>query len=92
MVVAEDDTGPVAVGSHQPVDGVCEITGVGTLPVARRRGLAAAVTAALVADAHARGVHTVFLSADGEHVARIYRGVGFHRAGTSCIGAPSTAP
>ena len=40
----------VAVGSHQPVGGVTEIVGVGRCPSARRRGLGAAVTAALVAE------------------------------------------
>ena len=47
-VVAEDDDGVEAVGTHQPVGGVTEIVGVATLPSARRRGLGAAVTAALV--------------------------------------------
>jgi ribosomal protein S18 acetylase RimI-like enzyme len=72
-------------GMHQPVDGVTEIVGVGTLPAARRRGLALAVTAALVADARKRGVTTVFLSAGDEDVARIYGRLGFRRVGTALI-------
>jgi hypothetical protein len=38
---ATDADGPLCVGSHQPVGDVSEIVGVGTLPAARRRGLAA---------------------------------------------------
>jgi predicted GNAT family acetyltransferase len=83
--VAEDENGPLASGSHQPVDGVTEIVGVATLPAARRRGLGAAITAALVADAQQRGVDVIFLSAGSEAVARIYERVGFRRIATACI-------
>jgi len=72
-----------AVGWHQPLDGVSEIVGVSTLPAFRRRGLGAAVTASLVADAIERGVDAVFLSADGDDVARVYARVGFDRVGTA---------
>jgi len=85
MAVAEDGSGPVAAGSHQPVAQVSEIVGVATLPSVRRRGLAAAVTALLVADARRRGVETVFLSAGSEDVARVYATVGFTRVATACI-------
>jgi len=73
-----------AVGWHQPLDGVSEVVGVATLPAFRRRGLGAAVTGLLVADALERGIETVFLSADGDDVARVYAGVGFRRVGTAC--------
>lgn len=73
-----------SVGWHQPLDGASEVVGVATLPMYRRRGLAAAVTGALVADALERGVDTVFLSADDDDVARVYETVGFRRVGTSC--------
>ncbi|GII28170.1 GNAT family N-acetyltransferase [Planotetraspora mira] len=72
-------------GRHQPVGEVSEIVGVGTLPSARRRGLASAVTAALAADAHSRGVTTVFLSAGDADVARIYERLGFRSVGTALI-------
>ncbi|MDP9220066.1 MAG: GNAT family N-acetyltransferase [Actinomycetota bacterium] len=88
-VAASDGAGPVCVGSHQPVGDVTEIVGVGTLPSARRGGIAAAVTAHLVADAAARGVSTIFLSAGSEDVARLYARVGFERIGTSCIAEPA---
>lgn len=87
-IAEQDGLGPVCVGSHQPLDGVTEIVGVATLPVARRQGLAAAVTALLVADAAGCGVETVFLSAGSEDVARMYGGIGFERVGTSCIAEP----
>ena len=51
----------------------------------------AAVTAALVADARAKGVRTVFLSAQDDTVARVYERVGFAQVGTACIAeAPSS--
>ncbi len=91
LVVVEDDSGPVAGGSHSPRDGVSEITGVATLPCARRRGLGAAVAAALVGDAHRAGVDLCFLSADSEAVARVYARVGFTQVATACT-AVATAP
>ncbi|MDQ0308344.1 ribosomal protein S18 acetylase RimI-like enzyme [Kitasatospora herbaricolor] len=77
-------------GQYQRVGPVCEIVGVGTLPSARRRGLALAVTSALVADARARGVRTVFLSAADEDVARIYRRAGFRNTATALIAEPAS--
>jgi predicted GNAT family acetyltransferase len=72
-----------AVGAHQPLQATSEIVGVATLPAFRRRGLAAAVTTTLVADALERGVTTAFLSADDEDVARVYERIGFRRIGTA---------
>lgn len=83
---AYDDQGAVVGGgSYGPRDDVAEVAGVAVVPRARRRGLGAAITAALVADAHDRGVGTVFLSAQDDAVARIYERVGFVRVGTACI-------
>ncbi|MER5206220.1 GNAT family N-acetyltransferase [Streptomyces sp. NPDC002825] len=76
-------------GRHQPVGTVSEIVGVGTLPAQRRRGLGLAVTAALVADARARGVETVFLSASDDAVAGLYERLGFRRVGTALIAEPA---
>ena len=86
--VAEDADGVLAVGSHQPVGDVSEVVGVGTLPAARRRGLGAAVTAALVADARRAGAEPVFLSAGSEDIARVYGRLGFERIGTAGLAAP----
>jgi ribosomal protein S18 acetylase RimI-like enzyme len=75
---------PVAIGSHQPLDGVSEIVGVGTLPAFRRRGIAPAITALLIEDARPL-TETVFLSAGDDDVARMYGRLGFRRVGTACI-------
>lgn len=88
LVAAFGGEGPLASGSCQPVNGVAEITGVGTLPSARRRGLGAAVTAELAALTIERGTHTVFLSASDDAVARVYAGLGFERIGTAMIAEP----
>ncbi|MFF3417347.1 GNAT family N-acetyltransferase [Streptomyces sp. NPDC002698] len=79
----------LSAGQHQPLAGISEIVGVGTLPSARRRGLAGAVTAALVADARSRGADTVFLSAGDDDVARIYARLGFREIGTALIAEPA---
>jgi ribosomal protein S18 acetylase RimI-like enzyme len=86
MAAAEDGDGPLASGSAQPLDDVVEITGVGTLPGARRRGLAAAVTSRLVEDAREHGAQVVFLSAADATVAALYGRLGFREIGTACFG------
>jgi predicted GNAT family acetyltransferase len=68
---------------------VVEVVGVGTLPIARRRGLGAAVTAALARHAYDNGARIVFLSAGSEEIARVYASVGFRRIGTACIAEPA---
>lgn len=94
FALAESPEGVLCVGQHQPVGGVTEIVGVATVPEARRRGLAGAVTAALVQDAAAllaagpdasgSAAPIVFLSA-GTDAARVYARLGFERQGTACI-------
>ena len=59
------------------------------LPVSRRRGLGAAVTAALAADAQGRGIGTVFLSATDDTVARVYARTGFRQVGVAMIAEPA---
>lgn len=85
LAAAVSDGAVLCSGQHVPVGDVTEVVGVGTLPSARRRGLALAVTAALVADALDHGARTVFLSAGDEDVARLYGRLGFRRAGTALI-------
>lgn len=72
-------------GSHSPRSGVTELMGIGVLPRARRRGVGAAITAALVTDARRLGVTTVFLSAGSQRIADIYARVGFESVATACI-------
>ena len=88
IAVAVDGGTVVCSGQYNLVDGTSEIVGVGTLPVARRRGLGTAVTAALVADVTARGATTVFLSASDDRVARIYTRLGFRRVGMALVAEP----
>lgn len=81
----------LAVGSHHPVvvgeEVISEIVGVGTLPDYRGRGLGAAITAALVADAR-QECSLVFLSAGDDDSARVYERVGFAQMGTACLASP----
>ena len=92
FVVAEDEGGVLCSGGHNPADDVTEIVGVATLPAARRRGLGAAVTDTLVADAIRRGIDVIFLSAHDEDVARVYRRIGFRRVGTGYLAEPPASP
>jgi GNAT superfamily N-acetyltransferase len=75
----------VGGGSHSPRGGTTELQGIAVLPRARRQGIGAVITRALVADARERGIGTVFLSAQDDAVARIYARVGFVRVGTACV-------
>jgi GNAT superfamily N-acetyltransferase len=74
--------GVLSAGSLQPAGDAAEIVAVATLPSHRRRGLAAAVTTALVHEAWRRGIALTLLSAQDPAVARVYERVGFRRAGT----------
>ncbi|MFG2820184.1 GNAT family N-acetyltransferase [Kitasatospora sp. NPDC048365] len=76
-------------GQHQWVGEVSELVGIGTLPVARRRGVGRALTARLAADARAKGATTVFLTASDEAVARVYASAGFRRIATALIAEPA---
>ncbi|WP_433570264.1 GNAT family N-acetyltransferase [Streptomyces sp. CA-251247] len=82
--LASDGT-PLAAGHYHPANGTTEIGGIGTLPTARRQGLAAAVTAALAGHARDHEVHTVFLAYAEDGVARIYRRLGFRPAGITLL-------
>jgi ribosomal protein S18 acetylase RimI-like enzyme len=88
MAAAFVDGRAVASGVHVPEGDVTEVAGIGTLPAFRRRGIGAALTACLVADARARGIETIFLSAGDETIARVYASLGFARIGTSGAAEP----
>jgi ribosomal protein S18 acetylase RimI-like enzyme len=92
LAAAFGSDGPLAAGSCQTAGSVAEITGVGVLPASRRQGLGAAVTAALAADAQARGTSTVFLSATDDTVARVYARTGFRQVGIAMIAEPAHEP
>ncbi|WP_199736483.1 GNAT family N-acetyltransferase [Micromonospora sp. HM5-17] len=90
-LVETPEEGAVASGMALRVDDVAEIAGIATLPSARRRGLGAAITAALARRLLDDGTDLVFLSAGSEEIARVYLRVGFRRIGTSCIAEPAPA-
>ena len=94
VVVGAFDREGAAVGggSHQPVGDVTELVGIAVVPEARRRGIGAALTDALVTDARAAGVDVVFLSAGDDDVARTYSRVGFQQIGSAGAAEPPQPP
>jgi len=74
--LASLDGVPAATGSLFLDAGVAGLYDVATLPARRRRGLGAAVTRAMVAEAARRGCRTAILHASGQG-AGVYRSVGF---------------
>jgi ribosomal protein S18 acetylase RimI-like enzyme len=64
----------LCTGSH---DRTTELAAVGVREQFRRRGIAAAMTRLLTAEAIVRGIDNVFLMAEGEAEERIYARVGF---------------
>lgn len=82
---------PVSSGQHQPVGSCSEIVAVATLPAFRRRGLASAVTSALVENAFDNRVDMIFLMAQNNEVARIYERLGFRVIGTVGAAQPRIA-
>jgi ribosomal protein S18 acetylase RimI-like enzyme len=71
---------PVVTAIAFDHDGDCGVYNVGTVPDARRRGLATALTAFVLADARSRGCTTASLQATPAAEA-IYASVGFHDLG-----------
>lgn len=88
---ADDVPGVVGSGLYQRHDDVAEIVGVATLPAARRRGVARAVTATLARHALDTGAGLAFLSAASLDVAAVYARLGFRRVGTACIAEPAAS-
>lgn len=84
--------GALASGAYQRAGDVVEIVGVATLPAFRRRGLGAAITAALARHALSEGALRVFISAGSDTTARMYAALGFRRVGTACIATPKVDP
>ena len=77
---------PAGAASHSAVaEGASEIGGVGVLERFRRRGIAAALTAAAAAEAFAEGADLCFLTPGDEGAERVYARAGFARAGTTMV-------
>lgn len=62
--------------------GTAEVAGIGTRPVYRGRGIAAAVTAALTEAVFARGARSAWLEYSGDGSRRVYERVGYRPRGT----------
>jgi ribosomal protein S18 acetylase RimI-like enzyme len=81
--VRDRDGGCAGAGScSPPAAGTAELSGIGTRPAHRGRGVAAAVTAALAADLFARGLTSAWLEPEDATSRRVYERVGFHPRGT----------
>ncbi|MFD4751199.1 GNAT family N-acetyltransferase [Streptomyces sp. NPDC058426] len=65
-----------------PALGTAELSGVGTRPTHRRRGVAAAVVSALTAYMFARGAASVWLEFSGDDSRRVYERLGYRPLGT----------
>ena len=66
-------------------EGVSELGGIGVRERFRRRGIAAALTAAAAADAVAAGAELCFLTPGDDGAERVYARAGFARAGTTVV-------
>lgn len=76
------DDRAVTAGSLQiPYQGIAEIAGIATLPEFQRRGLATALTAAIVDHSFDLGLEALFLTAADEKAGRVYAKVGFQAEG-----------
>jgi GNAT superfamily N-acetyltransferase len=65
-----------------PAEGTAELSGVGTRPAFRGRGIAAAVTASVAGAMFGRGAGSVWLEYSGEGSRRVYQRAGFRPQGT----------
>jgi ribosomal protein S18 acetylase RimI-like enzyme len=71
------DGRPVGIASTLHVGDTIELAGVGTVPEARRRGVAATLSSALTADHFASGGTLAWLSAADGLAEAVYRSIGF---------------
>jgi ribosomal protein S18 acetylase RimI-like enzyme len=86
VAVAATGAGEVAgAGMFTPIaDGLTEVAGIGVAPRFRRRGLAAALTAALAREAFARGCTLAWLTPGGPTAQGAYERAGF-KAGSEML-------
>jgi ribosomal protein S18 acetylase RimI-like enzyme len=85
-LLARADGVPAGAASRTAIaEGVSEIGGVGVLERFRRRGIAAALTAAAAAEAFAEGADLCFLTPGDDGAERVYGRAGFARAGTTMV-------
>ncbi|KKD07690.1 GNAT family N-acetyltransferase [Streptomyces sp. WM6386] len=79
-----DPRGGIAGGAScsPPAENTAELTGVGTRPACRGRGIAAAVTASLTEAMFHQGAGSVWLEYSGEGSRRVYERAGYRPQGT----------
>lgn len=77
---------PAGAAFHSPIaEGVSELGGIGVREPFRRRGIAAALTAASAVAAVASGAELCFLTPGDDGAERVYARAGFARAGTTVV-------
>jgi ribosomal protein S18 acetylase RimI-like enzyme len=85
-MLARADGVPAGAASRTDIaEGVSELAGIGVRERFRRRGIAAALTAAVAADAFAAGAELCFLTPGDDGAERVYQRAGFRRAGTTMV-------
>jgi ribosomal protein S18 acetylase RimI-like enzyme len=85
-MLARAEGAPAGAASRSEIaEGVSELAGIGVRERFRRRGIAAALTAALAADAFAAGAELCFLTPGDDGAERVYERAGFRRAGTTMV-------
>jgi GNAT superfamily N-acetyltransferase len=81
-LVRSSSSEAVAAGALSPIsNGFGELTGLGTVPAHRRRGLGAWLSSLCIEEAWRRGATTIVLSTSGEPAERTYLRLGFRAAG-----------
>jgi ribosomal protein S18 acetylase RimI-like enzyme len=84
--LARADGEPAGAAFHSAIaEGVSELGGIGVRERFRRRGIAAALTAASATAAVASGAELCFLTPGDDGAERVYARAGFARAGTTVV-------
>jgi GNAT superfamily N-acetyltransferase len=84
--LARADGEPAGSAFHSAIaEGVTELVGIGVRERFRRRGIAAALTAASATAAVACGAELCFLTPGDDGAERVYARAGFARAGTTVV-------
>ncbi len=85
-MLARAEGAPAGAASRSEIaEGVSELAGIGVRERFRRRGIAAALTAAVAADGFAAGAELCFLTPGDDGAERVYERAGFRRAGTTMV-------
>jgi ribosomal protein S18 acetylase RimI-like enzyme len=85
LLARADGVAAGAASRSDIAEGVSELAGIGVRERFRRRGIAAALTAAAAADAFAAGAELCFLTPGDDGAERVYERAGFRRAGTTMV-------